>query len=68
MIRHNRLMEYIPKEYKKDVVDIRTGNKVWNETTKKWNITIIVEWNDGETNEYQNASYMRFKLKEIGRD
>lgn len=61
------LMRYIPKEYKADVENIKKGEKVWNEYTKKWNTTIIVEWKDGNVNEYQNASYMFNTLKEFGR-
>lgn len=29
---------------------------------------IVVEWKDGAINEYQNASYMRAKLQEFGRN
>ena len=65
---NNSLMTYIPKEYKKDVASISKGEKVWNEYTNRWNTTIVVEWKDGEVNEYQNASYMRNKLAEFGRD
>lgn len=62
------LMRYIPKEYKNEVANIKKGEKVYNEYTNRWNITIIVEWKDGEINEYQNASYMKEKLEEFGRD
>lgn len=62
------LMRYIPREYKKEVESIEKGEKVWNEYTNKWNTTIIVRWKDGEINEYQNASYMKAKLVEVGRD
>lgn len=62
------LMRYIPKEYKNEVENIKKGEKVWNEYTNRWNVTIIVEWKDGEVNEYQNASYMKEKLAEFGRD
>lgn len=62
------LMRYIPKEYKNEVANIEKGEKVFNEYTNRWNITIIVEWKDGEINEYQNASYMKEKLAEFGRD
>ena len=62
------LMRYIPKEYKNEVANIEKGEKVWNEYTNRWNVTIIVEWKDGEINEYQNAAYMKEKLAEFGRD
>lgn len=62
------LLKYIPKGYKKQIVSIQKGEKVWNEYTKRWNIMIDVEWNDGETVSYQNASYMHFLLKEFGRN
>lgn len=62
------LMKYIPKAYKKDIVSIEKGRKVWNEHSKRWNIMIVVEWKDGAINEYQNASYMRVKLQEFGRN
>ena len=61
------LLEYIPKQYKAEVENIRKGEKVWNEYTKRWNTTIIVEWKDGTEDEYQNASYMRELLKDFGR-
>lgn len=64
----NELMRYIPKIYKNEVEDIYKGEKVWNEYTNRWNTTIIVKWKDGEENEYQNASYMKEKLAEFGRD
>ena len=54
----NKLMRYIPKIYKDEVKNIYKGEKVWNEITKRWNTVIVVEWEDGETNEFQNASYM----------
>lgn len=62
------LMRYIPREYKEEVESIEKGEKVWNEYTNRWNTTIIVRWKDGEINEYQNASYMKAKLVEVGRD
>ena len=61
------LMRYIPKEYKEQVSDIYEGEREWNEITQRWNTPIVVEWTDGEENIYQNKSYMKFKLKEIGR-
>ena len=61
------LLKYIPKQYKAEVENIRKGEKVWNEYTKRWNTTIIVEWKDGIENEYQNASYMCELLKDFGR-
>lgn len=61
-------MRYIPKAYKADVEDIYEAGKEWNEITNRWNTLITVVWKDGEENTYQNASYMRFKLTEIGRD
>ena len=65
---NNKLMRYIPKEYKNEVADIYEGEREYNDVTKKWNTKIVVEWKDEEINTYQNASYMRFKLTEIGRD
>lgn len=61
------LLKYIPKEYKAEVKSIRKGEKVFNEITKRWNTTIIVEWTDGSENEYQNATYMFNLLKDFGR-
>ena len=60
-------MRYIPKIYKDEVKNIYKGEKVWNEITKRWNTVIVVEWEDGETNEFQNASYMFNVLKYFGR-
>lgn len=61
------LMRYIPKEYKSEVESIKNGEVEWNDFTKRWNQLIIVTWKDGEENTYQNASFMREKLKEFGR-
>lgn len=61
------LMRYIPRSYKNEVEDIYKGEKVWNEITKRWNTMIVVEWKDGEINEYQNATYMFNVLKYFGR-
>ena len=63
----NDLMRYIPKEFKADVKDIRTGSKEWDEVTRHWATTVIVTWLDGEQNEYANKTFMREKLKEFGR-
>lgn len=62
------LMRYIPKEYKDEVEDIYEAGKEWNEYTNRWNVLVTVEWKDGETNTYQNKSYMKAKLTEFGRD
>ena len=61
------LMRYIPMDLKKDVQDIRTGSKEWDEVTKHWATTVIVTWCDGEENEYANKTFMREHLKEFGR-
>lgn len=63
----NDLMKYIPKEYKGEVADIRTGSKEWDEVTRHWATTVIVTWLDGEQNEYVNKTFMREKLKDFGR-
>ena len=62
------LMRYIPKEYKNEVADIYEAGREWNEHTQRWNTLITVEWKDGIENTYQNASYMRAKLIEVGRE
>ena len=54
-------------DLKKDVQDIRTGSKEWDEVTKHWATTVIVTWCDGEENEYANKTFMREHLKEFGR-
>lgn len=64
----NTLMRYIPKEYKSQVADIYEAGKEWNEYTQRWNTLITVQWTDGEENTFQNASYMRAKLTEVGRE
>jgi len=61
----NELMRYIPKEYKELVTNIYEGEKDWNDVTKKWNINIVVEWENGEVSSFQNKSYMRFALNEM---
>lgn len=64
---NNDLMRYIPKDFKKDVQNIRTGSKEWDEVTKHWATTVIVTWCDGEENEYANKTFMWSKLKDFGR-
>lgn len=61
------LMRYIPKDFKKDVQDIRTGSKEWDEVTRHWGTTVIVTWSDGNQNEFANKTFMREHLKEFGR-
>lgn len=63
----NKLLRYIPKEYKNEVEDIRYGEVEWNEFTNRWNQLIVVTWKNGEEDTYQNATFMREKLKEFGR-
>lgn len=64
----NKLMRYIPKEYRSQVVDIYKAEKEWNVHTQRWNTLITVEWIDGKKNTYQNASYIKNLLKDFGRD
>ena len=54
----NKLMRYIPKEYKDQVANIYEAGREWNDYTQKWNTLVTVEWIDGEENTYQNASYI----------
>ena len=61
----NDLMRYIPKEYKALVTDIYEGENEWNDTTNRWNTTIIVEWENGEVSHFQNKSFMKDCLKEF---
>jgi len=64
----NNLMRYIPKEYKKDVVNIeKCQGMVYNEETRKYNTMIAVTWKDGQENCYQNATYMFHVLRDFGR-
>lgn len=62
------LLKYIPKEYKKQIISIQKGDKVWNDNTHRWNMMIDVVWSNGENTSYQNASYMRSLLKEFGKN
>lgn len=67
----SKLLQYIPKFYKRFVSDIYLGERIWNEHTKRWNNVIVVEWcidDEYETSTYQNASYMYNTLKEFGND
>lgn len=67
----DKLLKYIPKPYKPYVADIKKDEKVWNEITNKWNVTVKVTWKvneDTETRVYQNTSYMYFLLRECGCD
>ena len=61
----NDLMKYIPKEFKALVVDIYEGKTEWNEITNRWNTTVVVEWQNGETSVFQNKSFMKECLKEF---
>ena len=59
------LMQYIPKEYKKLVVDIQEGEDEWNDVTKKWNTPVIVEWANGIISRFANKTFMKACLKEF---
>lgn len=61
----NELMRYIPREFKKLVVNIYDGERVYNEFTKKWNTMVVVEWENGTVSEFQNRAFMRECLKEF---
>lgn len=61
---NKNLMRYVPKEYKKLVTNISEGETEYNEITGRTAKTVIVEWENGETSIFQNASYMRQHLKE----
>ena len=62
---NKELMRCIPKEFKALVMDIREGKKEWNEITKKWSTEIIVDWVNGETDIFQNKTWMKAVLKEF---
>lgn len=58
------LMRYIPKEYKALVENIYEGEKEWNEVSKRWNVSIVVEWINGEISYFANKTFMKEVLKE----
>lgn len=58
------LMKYIPKAYKKLVVDIREGAEEYNEITRRTQKTVIVEWENGEKTSFNNKSWMRESLNQ----
>lgn len=63
---NKNLLKYIPKEYKNLVTYIGEANeKEYNEITKKWDVNIIVEWENGETSYFQNKSFMKNVLNEF---
>ena len=59
------LMKYIPKEFKSLVENIYEGDKQWNDTTKRWNVNVVVEWINGETSCFANKTFMKEVLKEF---
>jgi hypothetical protein len=59
------LMRFIPKEFKKLVVDIYQGEKYWNEVTKRWDIPLVVEWENDEKSEFANKTFAWNVLKEF---
>lgn len=61
-------MRYIPKEYKAEVEDIYRGIKEWNDVTRRWCTTLIVEWGDGVFSVYASSSSAFKQLKEFGRE
>lgn len=60
-----KLMAYIPKEYKPYVVDIYEGDTDWNDTTRRWNTALIVEWENGEVSNFGNKAHARQSLIEM---
>jgi len=59
-----KLLAYIPKEFKPYVADIYEGEKEWNETTKRWNTELVVEWENGGVSYFASKTYARECLKE----
>lgn len=57
--------EYIPKEYRDLIDNIYEGEKIWNDTTKRWNIPVIVEWKNGEESSFTNKQHMKHQLEEM---
>ena len=60
-----KLLAYIPKEFKPYVVDIYEGEQEWNDVTQRWNIPLVVEWENGETSYFANKAHAKNSLKEI---
>ena len=58
------LLRFIPKEYKPFVTDIYEGKREYNEITKRWNVQLVVEWENGETSEFANKTFARECIKE----
>lgn len=63
--RDPQLMTWVPKEFKKYVVDIYKGEREWNERTKRWNTLICIDWENGEHSEFQTLSFMPQVLREF---
>lgn len=61
---NKELMRYIPKEFKALVVDIYEGEEEYNEITRRMQIPITVEWQNGEVSYFANKTWMRVNLKE----
>ena len=57
-------MAYIPRAFKPYVVDIYEGEKEWNEVTQRWNVPLVVEWENGETSYFANKAFATQHLKE----
>ena len=49
---NKNLMKYVPKEYKKLVVNIYEDGTEYNDDTQRENKLITVEWANGETATY----------------
>ena len=65
VVTDKKLMRYIPKEYKKLVVQIYEGNRYWDEVKSHWNKELIVEWENGEESTFANKTYAYNVLKEF---
>lgn len=61
----SRLMKYIPREYKKLVVDIYEGEKEWDEIRHLWLVPVTVEWENFTITKFANKEHMRACLKEF---
>lgn len=61
----NKLMRYIPKEYKNLVVNIHEGERYWNEVNRHWDTILEVEWKNGESSSFANKTFAWNVLREF---
>lgn len=58
-----KLLRYIPKDYKQDVVELFREEEEWSEETQKWVRPVTVKLRNGAILSFRSAKHMLFALQ-----